>query len=273
MSNMNDQIKDAESAAEQASKAKELSKELVVIDESEFSSYLDTAKYNQMWRVANTFASTQLIPKQYQGQPADCFIAIQMAVRLGVEPMMFMQSTYIVHGKPGMEAKLCIALINAKGPFTGPIQWRFEGKGKTRQCTAYATMKETGEVCESTVTRATVEAEGWNKNPKWQSMEDLMFQYRSASFLGRLYCPEVLMGMQTMDELEDFNEQSRKDVTPADFGDAAALSAEQKQLDQGSEVIEADPIVNPETPGDPQEPQAPAGDNDGIETPPWAKGE
>ena len=47
--------------------------------------------------------------------------------------------------------------------------------------------------------------EGWySKNgSKWQTMEDLMLRYRAATFFGRLYTPDLLMGMQTKEELDD----------------------------------------------------------------------
>ena len=34
-------------------------------------------------------------------------------------------------------------------------------------------------------------------------MPELMFQYRAASFFGRLYAPDILKGMQTVDEVKD----------------------------------------------------------------------
>ena len=180
-------------------------RELVTTDNSENACYLDTAKFNQMWRAAKLFADTELVPQQYRKRPADCFVAMQMAFRLNADPMMLMQNTYIVHGRPGMEAKFVIALMNSRGPFTGPVQWTFAGEGRNRSCTAYATHKITGEVCQATVTWDIVEKEGWSKKDgsKWLTMPDMMFQYRSASFLCNLYCPEVKMGMMTVDELID----------------------------------------------------------------------
>jgi hypothetical protein len=179
----------------------------IAVDDSSFSSYLDTAKFNQLYRVANVFAASDIVPEHYRNKPANCFLALQMATRLEIEPMMFIQNSYIVHGKPGLQAVVSIALVNSRGPFTGPIQWKFAGtiKDKTRQCTAYATHKVTGEVCEVTVSWAMVEAEGWNKKTgsKWLSIPDLMFQYRSASFLAKLYCPEVILGLPTAEELQD----------------------------------------------------------------------
>lgn len=197
---------------------------IVQVDTSAFSNLLDTGRFEHMKRVATLFAESQMVPAHFQKQPANCFIALQMAIRLEVDPFMFMQNTFIVHGRPGMEAKLGIALVNARGPFTGPIQYSLSGAGKTRQCTAFATHKITGERCESTVTYQMAEDEGWTKNTKWRTLTDLMLCYRSAMFLSRLYAPECLMGMQTTDELEDLGESRERD-RKATAGLNARLSA------------------------------------------------
>jgi hypothetical protein len=185
----------------------------------ELPSVSDQTTYHDLMdsRVAKIFATSKLVPAHFQGNLSDCIIACQMAMRLEIDPMMLMQKMYIINGKPGMEAQLVIALVNSRGPFNGPVQFRLEGEGKNRQCTAYATHKATGEVCSATVTWAMVEAEGWNKNKgsqisKWNTIPDQMFPYRSATFLARLYCPEVLMGLTVADELEDIGQTI--DVTP-----------------------------------------------------------
>lgn len=179
--------------------------QLVVHDEGEYAMLFDTARFNQAYRIATAFADSGLVPDHFKKNPAGVFVVLHMATRMQLDPFMVLQKTYMVHGRPGMEAQLVIALVNARGPFTGPIQWRFEGEGKDRKCTAYATHAKTGELCEAVVTWAMVEAEGWNKKAgsKWLTLERLMFQYRSATFLARLYCPEVIMGLSTADELED----------------------------------------------------------------------
>ncbi len=182
---------------------------LVVNDESAFANLLDTNRFEHMWRIATCFSKSKLVPAHFQNEPESCFIACQMAVRLQVDPFMFMQNTYVVSGKPGMEAKLAIALVNSVGPFTGPIQYELSGTGDGtdgdgRQCRAYATHAKTDQVCEMTVTMKIAQDEGWAKrNPKWQTITDLMLCYRAASWLARLYAPECLMGMQTVDELHD----------------------------------------------------------------------
>lgn len=162
----------------------------------------------QLQRLARMYAESGLVPQHYTGNIANCAIGVQMALRCKVDILTFLQSSYIVHGKPGIEAKLAIAMLNASGQIKGRIRFKLEGEGKNRKCTAYATDAGSGEEVSQTVDWATVEAEGWlsKSGSKWKTMPDLMFQYRSAMFLIRVYFPDVLMGMYSLDELDDIEQ-------------------------------------------------------------------
>jgi len=175
--------------------------------------FFNSDLFTQAQRAAKLLSESTMIPDHYRGKMPDCFIALASANRLNIDVFSYMQSSYVVHGRPGIEAKLVIALINTRGPFSGPVQWKMEGEGKDRKCTAYAYHAKTKELCEFTLTWKMVEAEGWNKDAKtksghiikskWNTLPDLMFRYRSATFLARLYCPEVIQGITTVEELQD----------------------------------------------------------------------
>lgn len=183
----------------------------IVVDDGLFSNLMDTSRFEHLQRVSKVFANSSLVPEHFRGKEADCFIAVEMAMRLKLHPFNLMQSLYVVHGKPGIEAKMAIALINSSGIFEGPLQFKLAGEGMKRQCTAFAVHAKTRQVCETTVTMEMAKAEGWidKSGSKWKTLPDLMLQYRSASFFARLYCPEVIFGMQTREELDEI------DVTPA----------------------------------------------------------
>lgn len=211
-----------------------------------------------LWRIGEMYARSGMTPEHYRGKPADCAIAAQMALRCRVNIMTFMQSSYIVHGKPGIEAKLAIAMLNASGQIKGRIRFKLEGEGKSRKCTAFATDADSGEEIRQTVDWATVEAEGWlqKSGSKWKTMPDLMFQYRSAMFLIRVFFPDVLMGMYSLDELDDSDQDdaplpSRGSVTSINdladklLGDSEQESSptttEQAEPSEESQSVETDP--------------------------------
>jgi hypothetical protein len=177
-----------------------------VEDHGPLAMLLDSGKFAQAWRASQLLSTSTLLPAHFSGKPQNVFVALQLAQRMDLDPFMAMQRMYVVSGRPGFEAQFILALINSRGPFKGPIQWRMEGKEgtDTRRAIAYATRK-TGELCEAECSIMMARAEGWlDKNgSKWRTMPELMLRYRSASIFARLHCPEVTMGFPSSDELID----------------------------------------------------------------------
>lgn len=179
------------------------------------SIFLDMDRFANAQRVATLLASSDLVPSHFQGKVANCVIALNLADRLGLDPFMCMQNIYVVHGRPGIEGKMAIALVEGTGRFS-PIKFKMVGSGKTEKgvarpdsCVAYATELRTKEIVEGPpVTWEMAVAEGWTKPKKdqlskWQTMPDLMFRYRAAMFFARVNCPGALLGLQTAEEIED----------------------------------------------------------------------
>jgi len=169
---------------------------------------------------ASLLAQSQFLPKHYAGKPADCLVAIQWAKRTGLDPLELLQNTFVVHGTPGMKATYMIAQANMRGPFAGPIRFDIKGSGADLAVTAWGMIE--GERYETTVTMAMAKKAGWAKNPKYQEIPEQILCYRAATFLIRLYCPEVLCGMPTADEVEDVRYADSK----AAQGDAGATTLE-----------------------------------------------
>lgn len=172
---------------------------------------LEAKNLSALWRLAVMYSqSGEMVPQHYQGKAPACMVAIQMASRCKVDPLAFMQQSYVVHGKPGVSGALVIAMLNASGKIKGRVRYAFAGQGDQRSCTACVTDKETDEEIKLTLEWKTVMAEGWHlpkgkdRMPsKWSTMPEQMFRYRAATWLVRAHYPEVLMGLHTADELED----------------------------------------------------------------------
>lgn len=175
------------------------------------------AAFDQIWRASKLFASSDLVPTAYKGKPENCFIAIEMADRMGISPFAMLQSLVIIQGKPSMEAKLIIALVNDSGIFENPLEYEVEGDDPHAQnyrVRCFATMKKTGKLCQGPwITYQMVKGEGWldKGGSKWKTMPGIMFAYRAASFFAKLYAPNITMGMQTREEMEDVK---AIDITP-----------------------------------------------------------
>jgi hypothetical protein len=167
-------------------------------------------------RIAKALASSTLIPQQFQGQQgfANCLVALNIARRMQMDPLMVMQNLHIIHGRPSWSSQFIIGLINGCGRFS-PLRYEITGKGDTLACTAVATELSSGqELRGPEVTMAMAKKEGWasKSGSKWLTMPDLMIRYRAAAFWGRLFIPDLLVGIQTQEEVIDVE---TVDVSPA----------------------------------------------------------
>ncbi len=169
--------------------------------------FFDLQAFELIQRVSKAFATSDLVPKQYHDNLANCMIAMDMAQRIGANPLMVMQNLYIVHGTPGWSSKFLIATINACGRYSSlRYEWKGEPGQKDYGCRAWAVERESRERLNGIwVTWEMVKAEGWDaKNgSKWKTMPDQMFVYRAAAFWQRAYAPELGMGLSTTEDLED----------------------------------------------------------------------
>jgi hypothetical protein len=203
---------------------------------------------NSSWelaqRIGKAFASSTLVPQAYQGNLANCIVALEMANRMGASPLMVMQNLYIVHGNPGWSSKFLIASFNQSGKFSA---MRYEWNEARTECRAWATEKATGErLIGPLVSVAMAKEEGWStkSGSKWKTMPELMLMYRAAAFFVRTYAPEISMGLRTDDELIDTVEEVRPASSIAAVRAAltttdAAASIAAKTLEQFSEDVDA----------------------------------
>jgi hypothetical protein len=203
-------------------------------------------RFDAVAREAAAIARSTVIPKEYQGNPGNCLIAMDVARNMGLPVLTVTQHLYVVHGRPAWSGQFLIAAFNRSGRFS-PLRYRFSGEGEEYGCHCEAVDLKDGEVLVGTkIDMRMVKAEGWTKNPKWASMRDQMLRYRAASFFVKAYAPEISMGFGTVEEIEDVEFR----VLPAER--AVRIAGALDQPDE-PEVIQAEPV----------------GDEDEVE---WAEG-
>ncbi|WP_180023386.1 hypothetical protein [Acinetobacter sp. YH1901134] len=246
--------------------------------------FLNVESFEFSQRVANMLTNSTLVPEQYRAvlkvkagkdnygnmqyrdEPnpnglSNCIVALNMANRMGADPLMIMQNLYLIEGRPSWSSQFIMASINSSGRFSslrfevenlGEVEVEYQEtvwnngrksqatkslKVENQTCVAWALeagtrmpeftleeLKEHGGVykcCKaygipliesSKISIEMAVKEGWyTKNgSKWKTMPEQMLRYRAASFFGRVYAPELLMGLRSVEE-----EQERIiDVTP-----------------------------------------------------------
>ena len=186
---------------------------------------MDTLQgFEGLQRAGKLLSVSPLVPKDYRDNPASCAIALNLANRIGCDPLMVMQNLFIVQGRPGWGAQFLIATFNSCGRFTA---LRFEFSGTEGQdewgCRAWAVELSTNQRIQGAkVTIKLAKAEGWfaKSGSKWQTMPEQMLMYRCASWFIKAYAPEVSMGLQTKEELEDIDGEVIRDVPALANGSA-----------------------------------------------------
>ena len=207
-----------------------MSKDLTVVNQGQTLNVFSNADtFEHAQRIAKALSNSTLVPVAYQNNISNTLVALEMANRSGMSPMMVMQNLDIIQGRPGWNSKYVIAAINACGRFA-PLKFKLQELGKKNvpysywageknnkrketstieindmRCVAWTTDSK-GEVLEGpAVTIEMAVKEGWyTKNEsKWPTMPEVMIRYRAAKFFGNFYVPEVLLGMPTSDEIFD----------------------------------------------------------------------
>lgn len=221
-------------------------------------------QFEVMQRMAKMYTESTIIPEAYKGNIGNCVIALDMATRMGANPLMVMQNLYVVNGNPSWSSKFLIATINMSGKYSSlryrkrnlgkvgkvkynDIEWKTDATGKSRktivvkefdgteidniECVAYATELSTGEILESDpITIDTAIKEGWytKSGSKWVTMPSLMLTYRAAAFWQRMYCPEISMGFITKEEADDIQDAEYMEIPPkeklTELSESSAMS-------------------------------------------------
>lgn len=178
--------------------------ELVKVESTSQSVFINKDSFEHAQRVAKMLCESDLVPVTFKNKIGNCVIALNMAARMKADPLMVMQNMNVIHGKPSWASAFLIATFNSSGGFSKLKYIEDEQNGG--RCMAYATDLSDNEKCEGVwVTMEMAKAEGWiDKNgSKWKTMPQLMRRYRAASFFIRQFAPEISMGFQTKEEMED----------------------------------------------------------------------
>ncbi|WP_018693550.1 RecT family recombinase [Algicola sagamiensis] len=202
---------------------------------------LDAAVMQQMISVANLMAQSRVtVPKHLQGAEPDCLAVVMQAAQWRMNPFAVAQKTHLVNGQLGYEAQLINAVISSSQAIVG--RFRYEYQGDWPQGTGEINWHQFSKACvrvgavlkgDEEITwgewlyPATVGVKNsplWKTNPKQQSA------YLAVKYWSRLYCPDVILGVYTVDEFEDFPVLKERDITPTNHSDQPTESNRSEQL-------------------------------------------
>lgn len=188
--------------------------------------------------------SVVTVPAHLAGKPADCMAIVMQAMQWGMNPYAVAQKTHLVNGQLGYEAQLVNAVITSSSAIHGRFHYRYGGDWERCTKTKEVTREKTGKNGKYTVTErvrdwtdedeaglyievgAILRGENeitWDKplylsqvvtrnSPLWVSKPDQQIAYLGVKYWARLYCPHVILGVYTPDEVEQIEE---REINPA----------------------------------------------------------
>jgi hypothetical protein len=191
----------------------------------------------QLHEVAKLMASSVCtVPKHLQGNVGDCFAIALQAMQWGMNPFAVAQKTHTVQGTLGYEAQLVNAVITTMAPTKGRLQFEWfgdwsrvignfkelEGKnGKYRKLVStladekgcgvkvWATLR--GEEKPRELSLLLTQA-GTRNSTLWADDPKQQLAYLAIKRWARLYCPDVIMGVYSDDELQTID--AEKEINP-----------------------------------------------------------
>lgn len=196
--------------------------------------------FNRLRTLSEVMANSgNFVPEHYRGKPDACMAVVMQAARWGMDPFAVAQKTFIVgnSGVLGYEAQLVNAVINTMAPTKDRIHFEWFGEwgnivGRFVEKTssqnkkyiapgwnlkdeagvgvrAWATLKGETEPRELVLMLSQAQVRNstlWASDPRQQ------LAYLAVKRWARLYCPDVILGVYTADEID---EREEKIINPA----------------------------------------------------------
>lgn len=184
---------------------------------------LDTARFEHMQRIAGIMARSSLVPEALASQDmpferaqANCFLAVNQAVRWEMDPFAVAQCMSVVKGKLCFEGKLIAAVIESKLGIKLFYEWN-DALGDALAIKISGTYP--GETAPRVIEGSVREWKTTHSGSPWANQPRKQLAYRGAREWGRLHSPGIMLGVYSDDEMEDLSHSSRSsratDVTLA----------------------------------------------------------
>lgn len=183
----------------------------------------DAAAFENAQRIGKLLTQSQIVPQAYYNNLPNVIVAMEIAARNRLSPIVVMQNLNVIKGRPTWSSKYIIAALTTSRvdnlhyemASNGTVQVQgFGGKTSIENlaCRAIATDKKTGEErIGPWVDMKMAVAEGWysKDGSKWKTMPEMMIRYRAATFFASVFYPELSIG----GDLDDNSSVSAEPVT------------------------------------------------------------
>ena len=169
--------------------------------------------FNEQMRFAEVVSQAKgMLPRAYEGNPANVLVAIQYGASLGIEPMAALQNIDVIQGTPTLSAKAVAAMVRANGH---KLWVNEDEQNMSATCTIVRNDDKEHPV---TVTRdkAWAQRMGLLTKDNYKKQPTTMLMWRAVTACANRACPELFLGLggaYTADELHDMDDMAPVEAT------------------------------------------------------------
>ena len=157
---------------------------------------------SEAMQFSDVLSKSIMVPREYQGKPANVLVAVQWGMELGLAPMQALQNIAVINGKPSIYGDALLAMVRADHRCRGVKEYL---DGETAVC-LITRSHNSGEV-EEIERKFSVEdakrAGLWGKQGPWKQYPQRMLQMRARSLAIRDGFPDVIKGLISVEEAQD----------------------------------------------------------------------
>jgi len=160
--------------------------------------------FDDAWRFWQMVAKTDFAPKDFKNKPESCMLAGQHGAELGLGPMQSLQCIAVINGRPTIWGDAALALVHSSSVCEF-VSEAVEGDGDQMVATCIA--KRRGYPAPSAIKFSVADAKKaglWGKSGPWTQYPKRMLQLRARGFALRDAFPDVLKGLVTAEEAQDY---------------------------------------------------------------------
>lgn len=168
--------------------------------------------FGEAMELAKLMSAGLAVPPHLRGKPADCLAVLMQSARWGLDPFAVASKSYFVNDRMAYEAQLVIAVLNTSGVLKGRLDIQWDRTETDLICTVTGTLKADTRPKQVQQGMASIKVKN---SPLWTAAPQQQLGYYTSRMWARLFAPEVLLGVYTVDEIQDMGVDNARDAAPA----------------------------------------------------------
>lgn len=192
-------------------------------------------------KLSTTLAKSSIVPSHFRDKPSDVFAALALGAELGFQPMQALNSIIMIQGNATLKAQTMLALARAK---IRDLSVSIEEK---KDC-VIVIMKRGDDSYTSTWDDTKAGAMGLLGKDNYRKQKLTMYRWRAISEALKMICPDVLMGLNTTEEMQDIPSRASQMVDNTGLPDpfyGVRMTYTEEEMERDFPIPPEEKIIGP----------------------------